>query len=86
MDFPKRKMYNFLSLFRDAILLVVKEEITQKLNTNISYLLKTRTYLKWPDEEKKREHFWMKLKQSLQVFKPFSELLPHKKRLRLNSM
>ena len=71
---------------RDSILVVVKEQCTQKLSTNLSFLLKTRTYLQWPDGKKKQEHFWMKLKQSLHVYKPFSDLLPVKRRVRLNSI
>ena len=73
-------------LFRDSILLVLKEKITKTINREISYLLKTRTYLKWPDTNFKQHQFWMKLKQSLLIYKPFSLIVPSKKRLRLNSL
>ena len=72
--------------FRDAIILILKEKLSQKVSAHISFLLKTRTYLKWPDEQNKQGHFWMKLKQSIHVYKPFTELLYVKKRLRLNSL
>lgn len=77
--------HQLTELDRDSIIIVLKENITSKVGSNLSYLLKTRTYLKWPDEERKQHHFWMKLKQSLQVYKSFAELVPQK-RLRLNSM
>ena len=69
---------------RDSILLVIKDKISQKLNTNLSYLLRTRTYLQWPDGGKRQEHFWLKLKQSLHTYKSFSDLRPIK-RVRMNS-
>ena len=72
--------------FRDAIILILKEKLSHKVSSHISFLLKTRTYLKWPDEENKQQNFWMKLKQAIHVYKPFTQLLYVKKRLRLNSL
>ena len=72
--------------FRDSIILVMKENLTKKASPDFEYLLKTRTYLKWPDSDLKQQHFWLKLKQSLLVYKPFAFILPSKKRLRLNSL
>ena len=71
---------------RDSILLVLKENITRKINRDINYLLKTRTYLKWPNTTFKQHQFWLKLKQSLLIYKPFSLIVHSKKRLRLNSL
>ena len=70
---------------QDSILIIMKEKVSEKLNTNLKFLTKTKTYLKWPDEKRKQDHFWMKLKQSLQVYKSFNDLIPLK-RVRLNSM
>ena len=72
--------------FRDAIILILKDKLEHRVSSHISFMLKTRTYLKWPDEDKKQQHFWLKLKQSIHVYRPFSELLHAKKRLRLNSL
>ena len=77
--------HSLTDMGRDSILLVIKDKISQKLGTNLSYLLRTRTYLQWPGGGKRQEHFWLKLKQSLHTYKSFSDLRPIK-RVRLNSM
>ena len=56
-----------------AILAVVRGELVSKPSPSLAYLLRSRTYLQWPAAQQRQTQFWLKLKQSLLIYKPLQQ-------------
>ncbi|XP_034827679.1 toll-like receptor 13 [Maniola hyperantus] len=62
--------HRLLETRREDLILVLLEEIPRRLRPNtLHYLMLTKTYIVWPQEESERKIFWRRMKKSLVTHK-----------------
>lgn len=53
---------------RDELILVLLEDVPEKNRPKeLNFLMKTKTYLKWPTDDEGRKLFWKRLKKAIKV-------------------